>query len=156
MNRRLLFWSASQANALELEVRTALVPLERERDEPVEQLRVVDPGRLEELRIHARRGEAGNGVQLVDDDLTVLANEEVDPRHALALSGDERVDRALLHKLDRLLRQLRRDDEIHAALVVLGRVVVPVVLERVDATRQRRDRWRLPVAEHAALDLHPG
>src|SRR5256885_7040134 len=42
----------------------------------------------------------------------------------------------------RLLRQLRRDDEIHAALVVLGRVVVPVVLERVDATRQRRDRWR--------------
>ena len=29
------------------------------------------------------------------------------------------------------------------------------MLERVDAARQRCDRRRLPVAEHAALDLHP-
>src|SRR5438270_2285160 len=107
MNRRLLFWSASQANALELEMRAALVPLERERDEPVEQLRVVDAGRLEELRVHARRGEAGDGVQLVDDDLAVVANEEIDPRHALALPGHERVDRALLHRLHRLPPKLR-------------------------------------------------
>ena len=51
--------------------------------------------------------------------------------------------------------QLGRDHELHAAVVVLRLVVVPLVLERVDAAGQRRDRGRHAVAEHAALDLDP-
>src|SRR5262249_4296041 len=46
----------------------ARVALERELDQAVEQLRITDPGRLEELRVHARRGKAGDRVQLVDED----------------------------------------------------------------------------------------
>ena len=51
----------------------------------------------------------------------------------------------------------RRDDQVHPALVVLGRVVVPVgpvEAVRIDLARQRRDR--VAVAEHAALDLDAG
>ena len=69
--------------------------LERERDESVEELRVGDSCRLEELRVHARRREAGDRVDLVDDDLAVGAHEEVDAGHPLALGGDERLDREL-------------------------------------------------------------
>src|SRR4026207_1184134 len=73
--------------------------------------------------------------------------------HALALGSAERRHRELLHPLDRLLRHPRRDHELHAALVVLRRVVVPVGVGH-DLTRNRRDR--LLVSEHAALDLDPG
>ena len=43
---------------LVLEPRPPLVPLERELDQPVEQLRVRDARGLEQLRVHARRREA--------------------------------------------------------------------------------------------------
>ena len=73
------------------------MPLEGQLDQPVERLGVADPRCLEEPRPDARRGEARHRVQLVEDDLTVgLADEEVDAREALALRGDERLDRAPL------------------------------------------------------------
>ena len=42
---------------------------ERKLDEPVEQRRIRDPALGEQLRVHARRREAGDRVELVDDDL---------------------------------------------------------------------------------------
>ena len=82
------------------------MPLERERDQAVDEIAVLDARRLEELRIHAGRGEAGDRVQLVQHDLAVArAHEEVDAREAFALGRDERIDRPLLNERDRLLRR---------------------------------------------------
>jgi hypothetical protein len=120
---------------------------------------VDEPGRarggLEELA-DARRREARDRVQLVQEHLAVLADEEVDPRHPLALARDERAHREFLHALDRLRLEARRHDELHAALVVLGREVVPIGPAepvRDDLSRKRGD-WPV-VAEHAAFDLDP-
>jgi hypothetical protein len=49
----------------------------------------------------------------------------------------------------------RRDEELHPALVVLRREVVPLVLERVDLAGQRGDRRWDAVAEDAHLHLRP-
>src|SRR5439155_3002572 len=76
-------------------------------------------------------------------------------RHALALGSDEALDREALDALDLRLWEARRHDQVHAALVVLGRVVVPVWrIEPVrdDLARKRRDRAAVR-AEDAALDL---
>jgi hypothetical protein len=48
----------SNGDELVHELRAALVPLERELDQPVERLRVAEARRLEEARPDARRGEA--------------------------------------------------------------------------------------------------
>src|SRR5205823_6905100 len=103
------------------ELRAALVPLERELDQAVEGVLVAQARRLEQPRPDARRREAGHRVELVEDDLAVaVADEEVDACEALALAGDERLDGAPLEELDRVLRQARRrNDQLHAALVVL-------------------------------------
>ena len=51
--------------------RSRLVALDREPDQPVAELGVGDPGRLEELREDAGLGEAGDRVDLVDQHLAV-------------------------------------------------------------------------------------
>ncbi len=135
---------------LVLEARAALVALERQLDQPVEQLRVADAGGLEEARVHARRREARDRVQLVDDHLAVLADEEVDARHPLALGRDEGVDRELLHAARRLVGNPRRHDDVGAALVVLGGVVVPLRVrdDLADDGGERR-RPTLPSTPHS-------
>src|SRR5438093_13150532 len=93
-----------------LERRAALVTLERERDETVEELLVRDTGCFEQLRVHACRREAGHRVQLVHDHFAVVGtHEEVDAREALTLACDKRVERAMLTELDRPLRKLPRE-----------------------------------------------
>ena len=82
----------------------------------------------------------------------LAAHEEVDPGHSLALGGDERVDGELAASVLRPLGDARRNDELHAAVVVLRRVVVPVGV-RDDLADDRRDR--VAVTENAALDLDP-
>ena len=65
----------------------------------------------------------------------------------------KRLDRDPLHLFDHAVGEVGRDDEIHAALVVLRGVVVPLVSERDDLARDGRDR--VAVAEHADFDLDP-
>ena len=91
----------------------------------------------EELRIDARRREAGNRVELVDDDLAVRAHEEVDARHAFAVGRDERLDREPLTR-SASRREPGGHDQIHAAVRVLRLEVVPVRVRR----RSRRPRRR--------------
>ena len=137
---------------LVLQGRAALVPLEREADQPVEQLRVRDPARLEQARVDARRREAGDRVQLVHDGLPVRRDEEVDAGHALALGCDEGVDREGLHALGDVVRDPGRDDDVRAVGVVLRGVVVPLGV-RDDLADDGGERRRVDVAEHAALDF---
>ena len=89
---------------------------------------VRDARRREELRVDARRGEAGDRVQLVHEHLAVVTDEHVDPRHALAFGGDERARRRAPARARLRVRDSRRHDQLHLALVVLGRVVVPLVV----------------------------
>src|SRR5882724_8977172 len=73
------------------EARAPLVALEGELDQPLEQVPVRDARGLEQLCVDARRGEAGNRVQLVHQHLAVLADEAVGASHPLALGRDERL-----------------------------------------------------------------
>src|SRR5262245_56177138 len=52
------------------------VALEPERDEAREEIRVGEPARLPELRVHADRGEAGDGVDLVQQHAARAALDE--------------------------------------------------------------------------------
>src|SRR5205823_11872590 len=92
---------------LELQPRAPLVALQRELDQPVEQLRVRNPGGLEELGVDARRREARDRIQLVDEHVPVVPNEEVHARHTVAFGDDEALDRQPLDALDLLLRDPR-------------------------------------------------
>src|SRR5271154_5826220 len=70
---------------------------ERMADEAVDQFGIADAHRLKHLGIHADVGEARQRVDLVGDELAVLAQEEIDARQALAAECAEGFDRQLAH-----------------------------------------------------------
>ena len=112
---------------------------------------VLDARRGPELRVHADRGEAGDGVHLVDVDRARCAfQQEVDPSHAGAVDRLERRDRQPLDLRGGRSRQIRRDEDLRPVVDVLGLVVVE--LARRDDFAGHRGR-RLVVAEHGALDF---
>ena len=78
-------------------------------DEAVDQLGVADPARLHRLRVHADVGEARQRVDLVDQELAVLAQEKVDARQALATERAEGLDRIRANLVAELARQVGRD-----------------------------------------------
>ena len=130
--------------------RTPLVALERELDQAIEQTRVRDPARGEEARVDARLGEAGDRVDLVQDERAVRSQEVVDARHAGEVAGAEGRERGRLDARDGVRLELGRDQDLRAADRVLRLVVVPLAV-RADLA-DRRGHRRL-VAEHAALHL---
>src|SRR5581483_10478778 len=70
------------------------VPLERQLDQPVDQLTERQPAMLPHFRIHADRSEAGNGVDLVDIELPCgIFKKKVHACHALAVYGAITLDR---------------------------------------------------------------
>ncbi len=129
------------------------MPLEREHEQALEQRRVADTRRLEELRVDARLGEPRNRVELVDEYLAGAAHEHVDAGHPLAFDRGEGGERQLACALPLGGGDPRRDAELHLALLVLGLVVVPLVAGHDDLARFGGDR--LAVSEHADLDLDP-
>jgi hypothetical protein len=60
-----------------------LVAFDPQPAEALEQLGVGDARRLEQLRVDARRGEAGHRVELVDEH-ALAVDEEVDARETVA------------------------------------------------------------------------
>ena len=126
--------------------------LEREADQPVAQLRVGDPAGLEELGVDAGLGEAGDRVELVDQDGLVV-DEEVAAPEARASAEGEDLQRELAHPLRGRLADPRRDAKLHPPRLVLRLVVVPVGVGE-DLTGHGGDR--LGVAENGALDLRAG
>src|SRR2546429_6807723 len=70
--------------------RLFVLALERELDQAVEQLAVAEPGGLPHPRVAARRGEAGDRVDLIAEDPIAL-EKEVHPRHADAVDGPVRL-----------------------------------------------------------------
>ncbi len=111
--------------------------------------------RLPELRVHfpGDGRESGDGVDLVDVELSAGVEEEIDARHPGALERPERPQREVPHTLGLRGRELGGDAKGRAALVdVLGRVrVEPVRVGDDDLARHRRDR--VVVSEHGTLDL---
>ena len=108
------------------------------------------PGRLPELGVDAGLGEAGHGVDLVDEDRAVGLDKEVAAGEAAAAGEPEHARRQLLDPGDGLGGDRRRRQQLHAALRVLRLEVVPVGV-RDDFARQRG--LGVLVAEHRALDL---
>src|ERR1700712_2750192 len=65
--------SSSHAGSEMLVLRVAI---DRERDQSIEQLRVRQPARFPHLRVHADRGEPGDGVHLVQIQHLAVAGEQ--------------------------------------------------------------------------------
>src|SRR5437660_4325372 len=128
------------------------VALEGEVDEAVDERDVVEARRLPHARVAAGRGEAGDGVDLVQEQTAVVLEEEVDARHAGAVDGLEGRHTQFLHPPGQLGPDGRRNHELGLALGVLRRVVVPLGAV-ADLGRQRGHR--LVVAEDADLDFAP-
>src|SRR5207253_5166260 len=132
--------------------RLFVLALERELDQAVEQLAVAEPGGLPHPRVAARRGEAGDRVDLSDEDPIAL-EKEVHPRHAGAVDGAVRLERERADPAGRLGRKRRGQRESRLAIRVLRRVVVE--LDRVRDLAGQGGHG-LVVAEHAHLDLAAG
>ena len=94
----------------------ARVAFDRQPAEAVEQLRVGDPGGLHQLRVHARRREAGHRVQLVHQH-PLAVDEEVHSCEPLAAGVLECLQRELLHPLSRARGDPRGHLQLHAPRV---------------------------------------
>src|SRR5438067_1824336 len=126
-----------------------VMPLEGQLDEPVDQLRVRDPGRFPQLRIHRDRREPGDRVDLVQHDIVAL-EEEVHARHPRATDRAERLDRVLADLLRDRLGDRRRDEQLAPLDQVLRFVVVELV--RGDHLADH-GRFGLVVPEDRAFEL---
>ena len=123
-------------------------------DEVRHQILVREPRRLPHPREHRDRGEPRHRVHLIDDDRAGRADEEVDPREALAAERLERQARLPLHfSLDRLV-EVCRHDEVRGIIEVLRLEVVELMIAADDdlgaAARPRHARL---VLDHPALNL---
>ncbi len=78
------------------ELGAPLVPCHCEVDEPPDEVGVRYPRGAEEAGVDAGPGEAGNGVDLVQDEARVRAEEEVDASKAAQVERDEDTPRSLL------------------------------------------------------------
>ena len=148
------WWSRGdrqRALVLRLELGALAVALERELDQPVEQRRVGQAGRLPQPRVHRDLGEAGQAVQLVHVvGERVAVDQEVDAREAARPRARDRRRSPLAQLLRERLGDRRRHEQLGALVDVLRLVVVPLALG-ADLARHRR-LGRL-VAEQRDLDL---
>src|ERR1700688_4381662 len=83
-----------------------------------------DSGELPEAGIHRDGGEAGQGVELVDEEAAVAFAEEVDSRHASPSEGGEGGDGEGADALGGGRRQVGGREEAGGVLEVLVGVVV--------------------------------
>src|SRR5581483_948760 len=122
-------WAGTCAGPVKLVPMHALrlMTLERQLEEPVEQLRVGQPARSEQRPEYARLGETGDRVELVDKHPLFL-DEEIHPGKATAAGQQEGPQRQLPNGLADVLRDTCRDDQPHLPGGVLGLVVVPPLL----------------------------
>src|SRR5262245_53000016 len=132
--------------------RTAAALREGEVDQPRDELGVGNAGGFPELRIRARRGEAGQRVDLVDKHAALALDEEVHASEPRTVHGPEGLHRELAHAAGDLGRQRCGHLEGSVTLAVLRLVVVP--LARV-ADLAGHGSLRMVVAEHGDLDFAP-
>src|SRR5262245_17240126 len=127
------------------------VAFQREVDEAVDERDVVEARGLPHPRVSARRREAGDRVDLVDEEPLTL-EEEVDARHAAAVDRPEGRDPQLLHPTGVHGPDGRGHHDFRLAVGVLRGVVVPL---RGVADLGRDRGHGIVVAEHADFDLTP-
>jgi hypothetical protein len=104
------------------------VALERQATEAIDQLGVGHPRDLHQFGIHARGGETGHRVELVDQH-ALCVHEEVHARKTLAADRQERVQRERPYALGRAGGDARGDSQLHRAGGVLGVEVIPLSRE---------------------------
>src|SRR5919112_882689 len=141
--------------------RTALaVAFEGQLYETVEQFFVGEAARGPEFRVDTRRGETGDGVDLVEQQPVRAAfEEEVDPRHTGRVYGLVGRSGDAPYLLCGLLFDRGGGQKLHPALHVLGLVIVEAVFFDNDLTRHRDFGILVPVdgdfdlaGVHALLD----
>src|SRR5215467_12643930 len=132
--------------------RTASALLEGEVDQPRDELGVGNAGGFPELGIGARRGEAGQRVDLVDEHAALALDEEVHAREPGAVHGPEGLHREPAHAAGDLGSQRGGHLEGGVTLAVLRLVVVP--LARVADLAGDGGLWMV-VTQHGNLDLAP-
>src|SRR5205807_9693768 len=102
-----------------------LVALQSQLDQPLNQLWVFYSGSRPQLGVHADRGEARHGIDLIEIYLAGLGvHQEVHAGQAGAVHCLERSDCHFLQLFHLLSGELCRDDEIRTFVQILGVVVV--------------------------------
>src|ERR1700722_16155264 len=128
-----------------------LETLNRQFYQPADELAVADTAGLPELRVHADLGEAGDCVDLVDIEFSLLGKEEVHAAHTFAVQGLESPDRHLLHALHRGRIQLRWYLETGPLGVQVFRLVGIELVGRDDLAGD--GGLRRLITQHRTLDL---
>src|SRR5271156_4049688 len=127
--------------------------LNRQLDQPINQLRIRQSGGFPQLRIHADGGEARNGVQFVHVNLAgALLKEEIAARHPRAVNRAERSHRIILKYSHLRLRQFSRDQQLRA-LFQIFRLVIVIFAMRHDFARY--GSAHIVVAQHRNLNFAP-
>src|SRR6266540_1475532 len=132
--------------------RTGSARLEGEVDQARDQLRVGNARGFPELGVGAGRGEAGQGVDLVDEHVRLALDEEIHAGQSRAVDGAEGFDGELAHTPGDVGGQRCGHLEGRVASPVLRLVVVPLA-GIADLAGDRG--LRVIVAEHGDLDLAP-
>src|SRR5579872_909388 len=127
-------------------------PLERQLNQPVDQLRIGYPGRRPQSRVHADRRKSRQSVDLVHVDAPGFTrlHQEIHPREARAVAGLKSPDRHLPDLLCLFPGQLRRHDEVGALTQVL-RFVIVELLDGYDFSHHRS--LRIIVAQNRDFQL---
>src|SRR5262245_42105875 len=122
-------------------------------DQTIDQVAILDPAHLPELRIHADRSEARQGINLIENDSRCRAfQEEIDSRQSRPVYRLKSPYRQLLNLARQIRRQFRRNHQSSTAVIdVLGLVIVELGSLSDDLSRQTGHRF--VVTEHADLDL---
>ena len=122
-------------------------------DEPVDEVCVRNAAGLPEFRVHADLGEAGDGVDLVNDDLSVVPEKEIHSCHSFAAKDFECLDRGRLDLLNDLGRKFRGNLQDRSVFVqILGLVGIKLVLGNDLSGRGGNGIF---VSQHRTLELPP-
>ena len=103
--------------------RIAFEARDRKRYQCVDELFGRDAARFPQLRVHADRGEARDGVYFIDEHIAVLLKKEIDTAHTFAAERLEGFYGERLDLLFDLLRDLRGDGETGAVVIDIFRLV---------------------------------
>src|SRR5262249_52231874 len=112
-----------------------------------------DPAGFPKLWVHTDFGEAGDGIDLVDENLPVIPKKKIDSSHTFAGQGAEGFKRQRLDHFYNAFGKCGRDHQLRSLFVEILGVIRIEIVPRNDLSGQLSDL--ILVAENRVLNLQP-